>query len=104
MAVSCVVSLTEASVQSKEEIMFKAPILLVFLAITAAGTAYAQDHKEWCTDAHMKKMDAMIAKMTDPKKQKSAQLHLDLSKAEMKKDNTPGCMKHMEEAHKAMGL
>ena len=84
--------------------MFKAPILLAFLAITAVSTAYAQDHKDWCTDAHMKQMDADVAKMTDAEKQKSAQMHLDLSKAEMKKDNIPGCVKHMEEAHKAMGL
>lgn len=84
--------------------MFRTLITLAFLAITAAGTAYAQDHKGWCTDAHMKKMDAMIAKMTNSEKQKSAQMHLDLSKAEMKKNNTPGCVKHMQEAHKAMGL
>ena len=36
--------------------------------------------------------------------QKSAQMHLDQSKAAMKKKDTKGCIKHMEEAHKAMGL
>ena len=33
-----------------------------------------------------------------------ATMHLDMSKAEMKKGNEAGCMKHMNEAHKAMGL
>ena len=31
-------------------------------------------------------------------------MHLDMSKAEMKKGSEAGCMKHMNEAHKAMGL
>jgi hypothetical protein len=52
----------------------------------------------------MKQMDEMIAKMTDAAKQKEATMHLDMSKAEMKKGNTAECMKHMEEAHKAMGM
>jgi hypothetical protein len=52
----------------------------------------------------MKQMDGMIAKMTDAAKKKEATMHLDMSKAEMKKGNEAACMKHMEEAHKAMGL
>ncbi|SFV25777.1 hypothetical protein [Hyphomicrobium facile] len=84
--------------------MFKILITLAFLALPAAGTAYAQSHKDWCTDAHMEKMEAMIAKMTNSEKQKAARAHLHLSKAEMKKNNTPGCVKQMQEAHKAMGL
>jgi hypothetical protein len=52
----------------------------------------------------MKQMDGMIAKMTDAAKKKEATMHLDMSKAEMKKGNEAGCMKHMEETHKAMGL
>jgi len=52
----------------------------------------------------MKQMDADVAKMTDAKMQKSAKMHLDQSKAAMKKKDTAGCIKHMEEAHKAMGL
>jgi hypothetical protein len=39
-----------------------------------------------CTDAHMKQMDAMIAKMTKAAKKKEATTALDMSKAEMKKD------------------
>jgi hypothetical protein len=52
----------------------------------------------------MEQMDADIAKMTDAKMQESAKMHLDQSKAAMKKKDTAGCIKHMEEAHKAMGM
>ena len=52
----------------------------------------------------MKQMDDMIAKMTDAAKKEEATSHLDMSKAAMKKGDTAGCMKHMQEAHKAMGL
>ena len=52
----------------------------------------------------MKQMDDMIAKMTDATQKKEATMHLDMSKAEMKKGNEAGCMKHMQEAHKAMGM
>ena len=45
-----------------------------------------------------------IAGMTDAAKKKEAMMHLEMSKAEMKKGNEAGCMAHMEEAHKAMGL
>ena len=55
-------------------------------------------------DAHMKQMDDMIAKMIDVAKKKEATMHLDMSKAAMKKSDTAGCMKHMDEAHKAMGM
>ncbi len=55
-------------------------------------------------DAHMAQMDKMIAEMTDAAAKKEATMHLDMSKEEMKKGNEAGCMKHMEEAHKAMGL
>ena len=79
---------------------FVALAILAALAIPAA----AQEHKDWCTDAHMEQMDAKIAKMTDTKMQDSAKMHLDMSKAEMKKNNMEGCVKHMEEAHKAMGM
>ena len=50
----------------------------------------------------MKQMDDMIAKMTDATKKTEATMHLDMSK--MKKGDTAECMKHMEEAHKAMGM
>jgi hypothetical protein len=36
--------------------------------------------------------------------QKSAKMHHDMSKAAMKKKDPAGCIKHMEEAHKAMGM
>ena len=52
----------------------------------------------------MTQMDAMIAKMTKAAKKKEATTALDMSKAEMKKDNMEGCMKYMKEAHAAMGL
>ena len=57
-----------------------------------------------CNDAHMKQMDGMIAEMTDAAKKKEATTALDMSKAAMKKGDTAGCMKHMNEAHKAMGM
>jgi hypothetical protein len=63
--------------------------------------AAAQD---LCTDAHMKQMDDMIAKMNDAAKKKEATTALDMSKAAMKKGDKAGCMQHMNEAHKAMGL
>ena len=52
----------------------------------------------------MKQMDGMIAKMTDAAKKKEATTALDMSKAAMKKGDKARCMKHMDEAHKAMGL
>ena len=68
---------------------------------SVACRAYAAD---FCTDAHMKQMDKMIAEMTDPTKQKEATAALDQSKAAMGKGDRAGCMKHMAEAHKVMGL
>ena len=57
-----------------------------------------------CTDAHMEQMDKLIAEMTDPTKQKEATAALDQSKTAMEKGDKAGCMQHMTEAHKAMGL
>jgi hypothetical protein len=84
--------------------MLKITVVAVSVALMALAPAYAQGNKEWCTDAHMKQMDADVANMTDAKMQKSAKMHLDESKAAMKKNDTAGCIKHMEEAHKAMGM
>jgi hypothetical protein len=84
--------------------MLRVLAIAVSVALIALVPAYGQDKEAWCTDAHMKQMDADVAKMTDAKMQKSAQMHLDQSKAAMKKKDTKGCIKHMEEAHKAMGL
>jgi hypothetical protein len=52
----------------------------------------------------MAQMDKMIAEMKDEAAKKEATTHLDMSKAEMKKGNEAGCMEHMAEAHKAMGM
>jgi hypothetical protein len=83
-----------------EEAMLK--ILLVTLmaafGLSQAGAA------DLCNDAHMKQMDDMIAKMTDPAKQKEATAALDQSKAAMQAGDNAQCMKYMDEAHKAMGL
>ncbi len=81
--------------------MLKVSLAAAFLAVMIVSPTYAAD---LCNDAHMKQMDDMIAKMTDPAKKTEATTHLDMSKAEMKKGNTAECMKHMDEAHKAMGL
>jgi hypothetical protein len=81
---------------------FLACLVTVFaLVVFPAAHASAQD---LCTDAHMKQMDDMIAKMTDAAKKKEATTALDMSKAAMKKGDKAGCMQHMNEAHKAMGL
>jgi hypothetical protein len=83
--------------------MLKGTLIAAFIAVTAllAVPAASQD---LCNDAHMKQMDEMIAKMTDAEKKKEATTHLDMSKAEMKKGDKAACMKHMNEAHKAMGM
>ena len=83
--------------------MLKATLIAAFVAVTALSTASAGS-QDLCNDAHMKQMDEMIAKMTDAAKKKEATMHLDMSKAEMKKGDTAECMKHMNEAHKAMGM
>jgi hypothetical protein len=82
--------------------MLKTLLIASSTAFLVLTPAYAGASKE-CTDEHMKQMDDMIAKMTNAAK-KEATSHLDMSKAAMKKGDTAGCMKHMEEAHKAMGL
>ncbi len=84
--------------------MFKAPLLAAFAVALAMAPARAEDNKDWCTDAHMKVMDGKVAAMTDAAKKKSAQTHLDASKAAMKAGDTAGCITHMKEAHKDMGL
>jgi hypothetical protein len=83
--------------------MPKTICIAILVMMMALGPAYSAAPKE-CTDAHMKQMDAMIAKMTDAAKKKEATTALDASKAEMKKGNMGGCMKYMKQAHTAMGL
>ena len=82
--------------------MRKTSLAAAFVAALALTPAYAAE--DLCTEAHMKQMDEMIAKMTDAAKKKEATMHLDMSKAEMKEGDKADCMKHMEEAHKAMGM
>jgi hypothetical protein len=84
--------------------MFRAIFFATFMSVLALVPAYGQGNKDWCTDAHMKQMDDAVSKMTDAEKKKAATMHLDMSKAEMKKGNTAECIKHMEEAHQAMGM
>ena len=83
--------------------MLKGTLIAAFIAVTALLSTSAGS-QDLCNDAHMKQMDEMIAKMTDEAKKKEATMHLDMSKAEMKKGDTAECMKHMNEAHKAMGM
>jgi hypothetical protein len=84
--------------------MVKAPVFAAFVVALAVAPVQAQDNKDWCTDAHMKVMDGKVAAMTDATKKKSTQTHLDASKAAMKAGDTKGCVDHMKEAHKDMGL
>ena len=83
--------------------MPKSICIATLVTMIAIASAYSAAPKE-CTDAHMKQMDAMIAKMTDAAKKKEATTALDMSKADMKKGNMEGCMKYMKQAHTAMGL
>ncbi len=82
--------------------MVKASLIAAFFAVNGFSPAFAA--KDLCNDAHMKQMDDMIAKMTDADKKKEATMHLDQSKAAMKAGDTAECMKHMDQAHAAMGL
>jgi hypothetical protein len=52
--------------------MLKASLAAAFLAVMVLSPTYAAD---LCNDAHMKQMDEMIAKMTDPFKKKEATTH-----------------------------
>ena len=81
--------------------MLKATIFAGILTTMAFSPVFAED---MCNDAHMKQMDGMIAKMTDPAQQKKATAALDQSKAAMKAGKNAECMKYMSEAHKAMGM
>jgi hypothetical protein len=80
--------------------MPRAIVIAALMTIMAIAPAYSAPQE--CTDAHMKQMDAMIAKMTDTTKKKEAAAALKMSKAEMKKGNMEGCMKYMIDAHTAM--
>ena len=100
MRLSSVISPAPTSTRRND--MSKAPLIAAFLASMAFGPAFAA--QDLCNDAHMKQMDGMIAKMTDPTKQKEATAALDKSKAAMKAGDNAECMKYMNEAHKAMGL
>ena len=83
--------------------MLKTMLLAACAAALVLTPAYAGASKE-CTDEHVKEMDEMIAKMTDPAKQKEAKAALDQGKAAIKAGDDAACMKHMDAAHKAMGM
>ncbi len=80
--------------------MPRAIVIAALMTIMALAPAYSAPKE--CTDAHMKQMDAIIAKMTDTTKKKEAAAALKMSKAEMKRGNMEGCMKYMIDAHTAM--
>lgn len=82
--------------------MPKLLLMAAFAALMALSPAHAASDE--CTEAHMQMMDKMISGMSDAAAKKAATMHLDMSKAEMKKGNEAGCLEHMAEAHKAMGL
>ena len=84
--------------------MTRAITLAAALGLLASTCVYAQDNKDWCTDAHMKQMDQKVAQISDATKKKEATMHLDESKAAMKKGDTAGCIAHMKQAHTAMGM
>jgi hypothetical protein len=81
-------------------------LTIALLSALAWAPAYAEDDKAktWCTDAHMQEMDSSISAMTDADKQKEAKAHLDMSREAMQKQDMTGCVEHMKETHKAMGL
>jgi hypothetical protein len=86
-----------------EEAMLRL-VMLAAVTATMLAPAGARADKSWCTDEHMLKMDAMVAKMTDEAKKKSAQTNLDASKAAMKAGDTEGCIASMKLAHADMGM
>ena len=81
--------------------MPRAISIATLVTIITLAPAYSATPKE-CTDAHMKLMDTMIAKMTNAAKKKEATTALEMSKAEMKKGDMDGCLKYMKQAHTAM--
>lgn len=83
--------------------MLKTSLVAAVVAAIAFCPAYGAT-KEQCTEAHMKQMDTAVNDMSDAAKKKEAMMHLDMSKAELKKGNIAECMKHMDEAHQAMGM
>jgi hypothetical protein len=89
----------------REEVMHRQFVFAAAVAVAAAiGSTGAYADKSWCTDAHMQKMDAMVAKMSDAAKKRSAKTHLAASKAAMKGGDMDGCVAAMTLAHKDMGM
>jgi hypothetical protein len=87
-----------------EEVMLKQSMFAAVMAAAVLAPVGAHADKSWCTDAHMQKMDTMVADMTDADKKKSAQDHLDASKAAMKSGDIDKCIAAMKLAHQDMGL
>ncbi|WP_045834576.1 hypothetical protein [Hyphomicrobium sp. 99] len=84
--------------------MFRVTVAAFVIAIACLPASAQDKAKEWCTNAHMQQMKLQIDKMTDAAKKKEAKTYLAMSKAAMKAKDMDGCVKHMEEAHHAMGL
>ena len=82
--------------------MLKASLIAAFIAFTLSPAFAAS--QDLCNDAHMKQMDEIDRQDDRRRQKKEATMHLDMSKAEMKKGDMAACMKHMNEAHQAMGL
>jgi hypothetical protein len=83
--------------------MPKTIAVAALVTMMALAPAYSAAPKE-CTDAHMKQMDAMIAKMSDAAKKKEATSALDMSKAEMQRGNMGRLHEVYEAGSAAMGL
>ena len=65
--------------------MFKALPVAVFVTVMSLSPVDAAGEAQ----AHMKEMDGMIAKMTDAAKKKEATMHLDKSKAKIRRAMKP---------------
>jgi hypothetical protein len=104
---ACIAKCDAPTSPSKGEVMIRFFLGAASVALIASTAVHAQNTdkaKAWCNDAHMKKMDDAVAKISDPSKKQAAMTALDASKAAMKKKDMAGCVKSMMEAHKAMGL
>jgi hypothetical protein len=73
-----------AITQRRRNAMLTKLVAAAFISAITFSTAFA-GAQDLCNDTHMKQMDEVIAKMTDAAKEKEATMHLDMSKAAMKK-------------------
>jgi hypothetical protein len=92
-----------------DQIMRLIPLVTIMLGVSLAAPAYAKgaeskEAKQWCNDAHMQKMEAMIGKMDAGAKKKDAEMALSMSRTAMQSKDMAGCVSHMKDAHAAMGI